>query len=73
VVRFARFAKKLVNVPKREIDEKAKEWQTRRTARAGRTGRTRTPCDSGSSGKVAPALWALWLPHVKGEPEHVLR
>ena len=25
--RFARFAKKLVNVPKREIDEKAKEWK----------------------------------------------
>ncbi len=28
--RFAKFAKKLVNVPKREIDEKAKEWETRK-------------------------------------------
>jgi hypothetical protein len=28
--RFARFVKKLVNVPKREIDEKAKEWRKRR-------------------------------------------
>jgi hypothetical protein len=29
--RFARFAKKLVQVPKKEIDEKAEEWkQTRR-------------------------------------------
>jgi hypothetical protein len=27
--RFARFAKKLVNVPKKEIDEKAKEWESR--------------------------------------------
>jgi hypothetical protein len=27
--RFARFAKKLVNVPKKEIDEKAKEWKER--------------------------------------------
>lgn len=27
--RFARFAKKLVNVPKKEIDEKAKEWRER--------------------------------------------
>jgi hypothetical protein len=27
--RFARFAKKLVNVPKKEIDEKAKEWDSR--------------------------------------------
>ncbi len=28
--RFARFAKKLVNVPKKEIDEKAKEWRKRK-------------------------------------------
>ncbi len=28
--RFARFAKKLVNVPKKEIDEKAKEWKNRK-------------------------------------------
>ena len=28
--RLARFAKKLVNVPKKEIDEKAKEWQERK-------------------------------------------
>ena len=28
--RFGRFAKKLVNVPKREIDEKAKEWERRK-------------------------------------------
>jgi hypothetical protein len=27
--RFARFAKKLVNVPKEEIDEKAREWESR--------------------------------------------
>jgi hypothetical protein len=27
--RFAHFAKKLVNVPKREIDEKQREWETR--------------------------------------------
>jgi hypothetical protein len=27
--RFARFAKKLVNVPKKEIDEKQREWETR--------------------------------------------
>jgi hypothetical protein len=27
--RFARFAKKLVNVPKKEIDEKAAEWDSR--------------------------------------------
>jgi hypothetical protein len=25
--RFARFARKLVNVPKKEIDEKAEEWK----------------------------------------------
>ena len=25
--RFARFAKKLVHVPKKEIDEKAEEWK----------------------------------------------
>jgi hypothetical protein len=29
--RFGRFAKKLVNVPKKEIDEKAKEWEKRKT------------------------------------------
>jgi len=28
--RFARFAKKLVQVPKKEIDEKAKEWKRNR-------------------------------------------
>jgi hypothetical protein len=28
--RFARFAKKLVRVPKREIDEKAEEWKRER-------------------------------------------
>jgi len=28
--RFVRFAKKLVNVPKKEIDEKAKEWKRRK-------------------------------------------
>jgi hypothetical protein len=28
--RFARFAKKLVQVPKREIDEKAEEWKRER-------------------------------------------
>jgi len=27
--RFARFAKRLVSVPKKEIDEKAKEWKKR--------------------------------------------
>jgi len=27
--RFARFAKKLVNVPKKEIDEKQREWEDR--------------------------------------------
>ena len=26
---FARFAKKLVNVPKKGIDEKAREWESR--------------------------------------------
>jgi hypothetical protein len=31
--RFARFAKKLVNVPKREIDEKAGEWRGRKPKR----------------------------------------
>jgi len=28
--RFARFAKKLVQVPKKEIDEKAEEWKRER-------------------------------------------
>jgi hypothetical protein len=28
--RFARFAKKLVQVPKREIDEKVEEWKRER-------------------------------------------
>ena len=28
--RFARFARKLVRVPKREIDEKAEEWKRER-------------------------------------------
>lgn len=28
--RFARFAKKLVRVPKKEIDEKAEEWKRER-------------------------------------------
>jgi hypothetical protein len=28
--RFARFAKKLVQVPKKEIDEKAEEWKQER-------------------------------------------
>jgi hypothetical protein len=28
--RFARFAKKLVQVPKEEIDEKAEEWKRER-------------------------------------------
>jgi len=28
--RFARFAKKLVSVPKKEIDEKAEEWKRER-------------------------------------------
>jgi hypothetical protein len=28
--RFARFAKKLVQVPKKEIDEKAEEWKRRK-------------------------------------------
>jgi hypothetical protein len=28
--RFARFAKKLVQVPKKEIDEKAEEWKRNR-------------------------------------------
>jgi hypothetical protein len=27
---FARFAKKLVNVPKKEIDERARKWRERR-------------------------------------------
>jgi len=27
VYRFARFAKKLVQVPEKEIDEKAEEWK----------------------------------------------
>lgn len=27
--RFARFANKLANVPKKEIDEKAREWESR--------------------------------------------
>src|SRR5215217_9337914 len=30
--RFARFAKKLVQVPKKEIDEKAEEWKRERRA-----------------------------------------
>jgi hypothetical protein len=31
--RFARFAKKLVQVPKKEIDEKAEEWKRDRKRR----------------------------------------
>jgi len=31
--RFARFAKKLVSVPKKEIDEKAEEWKRERDRR----------------------------------------
>jgi hypothetical protein len=31
--RFARFAKKLVQVPKKEIDEKAEEWKRERDPR----------------------------------------
>ncbi len=34
--RFGRFAKKLVSVPKKEIDEKAKDWEHKR-----RKGRSR--------------------------------
>jgi hypothetical protein len=30
--RFGRLVKKLVNVPKREIDEKAREWEKRKGA-----------------------------------------
>ena len=37
--RFTRFAKKLVNVPKKEIDEKAKEWEERKD-RPNRSGRS---------------------------------
>ena len=31
--RFARFAKKLVQVPKKEIEEKAEEWRRERERR----------------------------------------
>lgn len=31
---FARFAKKLLNVPKKGIDEKAREWESPRSARS---------------------------------------
>jgi hypothetical protein len=50
--RFARFAKKLVRVPKREIDEKGEEWKRdrERGLHRGRVRGARGSCRASSTG-----------------------